>query len=175
MENKNIKFQIKIGVKDLYHFLMGFNYKSFGGILGLIISAVCLIYLAVTFKSNSNSANLLFLFLGLLFTVIQPLLLLQKAAQQATRSEAFRNPLEYELGESGFVIRQQEQEVEVAWDAVVKVVEDTKQILVYTSRVNACIWPKEQLNQYELEVKEALNQYVGADLCRWKSREKKGQ
>lgn len=172
---KNIKFQIKIGVKDLYHFLMEFNYKSFGGVFGLLISVVCLIYLAVSFKSNSNGANLLFLFLGLLFTVIQPLLLLQKAAQQATRSEAFRNPLEYEIGENGFVIRQKEQEVEVAWDTVVKVVEDAKQILVYTSRVNACIWPKEQLNQQETQVKEALNHYVGTDLCKWRRKEKKGQ
>ena len=119
---------MKIGVKDLYHFLMIYNYKSFGGILGLFISIVCLIYLVISFQDNGSGANLLFLFLGLLFTVLQPIMLFQKAAQQATTSPAFREPLEYELNEEGIVIRQKAEEVPVAWDAIVKVAEDKKQI-----------------------------------------------
>ena len=164
---KKISFQVKIGVKDLYHFLMSYNYKSFGGIFGLFISVVCLVYLAISFQDNSSGANLLFLFLGLLFTVIQPFMLFQKAAQQATTSPAFREPLEYELNEDGVVIRQKSEEVPVSWDAIVKIVEDKKQILIYTSRVNACIWPKEQFEDQVEEVKEMISSSVEKQICKW--------
>ena len=164
---KKISFQVKIGVKDLYHFLMSYNYKSLGGIFGVFISIVCLIYLAISFPDNKPGANFLFLFLGLLFTVLQPLMLFQKAAQQATTSPAFREPLEYELNEEGVVIRQKSEEVPVAWDAIVKVVEDKKQILIYTSRVNACIWPKEQFADQVVEVKEMISSSVEEKICKW--------
>ena len=158
---------MKIGVKDLYHFLMSYNYKSFGGIFGVLISIVCLIYLAISFQDNGSGANLLFLFLGLLFTVLQPLMLFQKAAQQATTSPAFREPLEYELNEEGIVISQKSEKVPVSWDAIVKVVEDKKQILIYTSRVNACIWPKEQFEDQVEEVKEMISSSVEKQICKW--------
>lgn len=165
---KKVQFQVKIGVKDLYYFLLSYNYKSFGGLFGLLISVVCLVYLAITCKDNSSGANLLFLFLGLLFTVIQPLMLFQKAAQQVTKSPAFREPLEYEVNEEGVVIRQNAEEVPVTWNAIVKVVEDKKQILIYTSRVNACIWPKEQFAEQVEEVKEAISAHMEPNLCKWK-------
>lgn len=164
---KKVSFQVKIGVKDLYHFLMSYNYKSFGGGFGLFISIVCLIYLVISFRTNTFGANLLFLFLGLLFTVLQPIMLFQKAAQQATTSPAFREPLEYELNEEGVVIRQNSEEVPVAWDAIVKVVEDKKQILIYTSRVNACIWPKEQFTDQVEVVKEKICASVEKKICKW--------
>lgn len=164
---KKISFQVKIGVKDLYHFLMSYNYKSFGGIFGVLISIVCLIYLAISFQDNGSGANLLFLFLGLLFTVLQPLMLFQKAAQQATTSPAFREPLEYELNEEGIVISQKSEKVPVSWDAIVKVVEDKKQILIYTSRVNACIWPKGQFEDQVEEVKEMISSSVEKQICKW--------
>ena len=146
---------------------MSYNYKSFGGIFGVLISIVCLIYLAISFQDNGSGANLLFLFLGLLFTVLQPLMLFQKAAQQATTSPAFREPLEYELNEEGIVISQKSEKVPVSWDAIVKVVEDKKQILIYTSRVNACIWPKGQFEDQVEEVKEMISSSVEKQICKW--------
>ena len=166
------KFQIKIRVKDLYRFLMYYNYKSIGGVVGVLISVVSFGYLLISFQGNSNGTNLLLLVVGLLFTVIQPLMLLQKSAMQATQNPGFRNPLEYEIGEQGVVIRQSAEEVSVPWENIVSIVETKKQILVYTSRVNACIWPKDQFAEQQQGIKQIIAQYMEPQYCKWHKGEK---
>ena len=86
MEN-TLQFKVKIGVKDLFRFLMEYNYKSIGGAFGLVISFACFGMLAYSFSDNSAQVNLLLLVVGLLFTVIQPLMLLKKAAVVTLRNE----------------------------------------------------------------------------------------
>lgn len=165
MENK-LCFKVKIGVKDLFHFLMGYNYKSVGGVFGLVISFACLGLLAYSFPDNSTQMNVVLLVIGLLFTVIQPLMLLKKAAVQVVKNPVFRDTLEYEIGDSGITVRQKDVEQDISWDGIFKICENKKQILVYTSRVNACIWPKEQMADKLWPVKSALTEHVDAGVCK---------
>ena len=167
---EKISFQVKTGVKDLFTFLMYYNYKSFGGVMGLVISGVSLAMLAVTFPNNSFRSNLLLLFLGLLFTVIQPLMLLQKAASQKVKNPNFNEPLQYELGPEEIVLRQKEQEMTITWDTIVKVVESKQQILVFTSRVHAFVWPKEQLGEDSEQIRQWVSEHVDQKICRWKKK-----
>lgn len=163
MEN-TLQFKVKIGVKDLFRFLMEYNYKSVGGAFGLVISFACFGMLAYSFSDNSMQVNLLLLVIGLLFTVIQPLMLLKKAAVQVVKNPVFRDPLEYEIGDNGIVVRQEAVEQEIQWDGIFKICESKKQILVYTSRVNACIWPKEQLADRLEQVKSVLTKNVDSNV-----------
>ena len=165
MENR-LCFKVKIGVKDLFHFLMEYNYKSVGGAFGLVISFACLGLLAYSFQDNSAQMNAVLLVIGLLFTVIQPLMLLKKAAVQVVKNPVFRDTLEYEIGDNGIMVRQKDVEQEISWDGIFKICENRKQILVYTSRVNACIWPKEQMADKLCQVKSALTENVDAGVCK---------
>lgn len=158
---KTIKIRVKLGVWDLYHFLMQYNYKSFGGIFGVIISLCSLGYVVVTHGKHDAGVNIVFLLIGLLWTVIQPLLLLQKATQQAARNEAYKEALEYEFEENGIRIRQGKEEAEVLWENIVKAKEDKKQILLFTSRVHACILPKAQFTEELQEIKILIREKVG--------------
>ena len=161
MKKEKINFRIKIGVMDLFRFLMHYNYKNAGGVIGIGISVVCLGYLLYSFPHNTNMMNLLLLFMGLLFTVIQPLMLLKKAAVQVVKNPAFQEYLEYEVGEEGITICQKELEQKVLWQDIYKIVENKKQMLIYTSRVNACIWPKEQVGEEKLQqIKADIVEYV---------------
>lgn len=157
---KTIKIKIKLGVWDLYHFLLQYNYKSFGGIFGLIISLLSLVYVITTFGKHDMRTNIIFLFIGLLWTVIQPLLLLQKAAQQTTKNEAYKAALEYEFDSTGLKIYQGKEKAEVLWDNIVRVKEDRKQILLFTSRVHACILPKEQFVEELQQIKVLIQEKV---------------
>lgn len=154
---KTIKIKIKLGIKDMYHFLLQYNYKSFSGLFGLFISLFALGYLAFTHDSHETPMNLILLFIGLLWTVIQPLLLLQKAAQQVVNNQAYKEMLEYEFDDRGLKICQGKEVAEVSWENIVKVKEDRKQILLFTSRVHACILPKAQF-QEELDAVKVLIQ-----------------
>lgn len=157
---KTIKIKIKLGVWDLYHFLLQYNYKSFGGIFGLIISLLSLMYVITTFGKHDMRTNIIFLFIGLLWTVIQPLLLLQKAAQQTTKNEAYKAALEYEFDNTGLKIYQGKEKAEVLWENIVRVKEDRKQILLFTSRVHACILPKEQFVEELQQIKVLIQEKV---------------
>lgn len=171
--NNTISFQVKIGVMDIYRFLMYYNYRSFGGVLGVIISLGCLVCLGLTYQHNELGVNVLYLVLGLLFTVIQPLMLLKKASMQVVSNQAFRNPLTYEIGEEQVVIRQEKEEAPIAWEQVVRTVETKKQLLLYTSRVNACIWPKDQMDGKVEQVKALIEGKIGKEHCNWTKKEEK--
>lgn len=159
-----LHFKVKIGVKDLFRFLMEYNYKSVGGAFGLVISFVCLGMLAYSFQDNSAQVNALLLVIGLLFTVIQPLMLLKKAAVQVAKNPVFRDTLEYEIGDKGITVRQKDVEQEILWDGIFKICESKQQILVYTSRVNACIWPKGQLSDNLWQVRSILTKNVDSSI-----------
>lgn len=164
MKKDKINFRVKIGVMDLFRFLMHYNYKNAGGIIGIGISVVCLGYLIYSFPHNSNMTNLLLLLIGLLFTVIQPLMLLKKAAVQVVKNPAFREYLEYEVGEEGIKVCQNGLEQKVLWQDIYKIVENKKQMLIYTSRVNACIWPKDQVEKNLQQIKENILEYADGKL-----------
>lgn len=158
--DKTIKIKVKLGVRDLYHFLLQYNYKSFGGFLGVIISLLSLGYLITTYQKHDLGTNIIFLLIGLLWTVIQPLLLLQKAVQQAAKNEAYKAALEYEFDNNGLKIHQGKDKVEVLWENIVRVKEDKKQILLFTSRIHACILPKEQFLEELQQLKILIQEKV---------------
>ena len=158
---ENIVIRVKLGVKDLYSFLLRYNYRNFGGIFGVAISFASLIGLGLTFTNNSTTTNIILGFIGLLWTVIQPLLLLQRAAQQATKNAAYKEALEYEWQEEGISLRLDGQEEMIPWEGIAKVVETKKYILLYTSRIHACILPKDQFKEQLAGVKEWIAKKVG--------------
>lgn len=157
---KTIKIKVKLGVWDLYHFLLQYNYKSFSGIFGVIISLLSLGYVVATYEKHDVTINIIFLLIGLLWTVIQPLLLLQKASQQVSRNEAYKAALEYEFDSKGLKIHQGKEKAEVLWENIVRVKEDRKQILLFTSRVHACILPKKQFAEELQQIKALIQEKV---------------
>lgn len=157
---EELQFSIKIGTKDLYRFLLHYNYKTFGGIFGVLLSGGALCYLAVNYTAMDNGTRILLLVLGLLFTVVQPVQLFQKAAMQAAKNPVFREALSYEIKQDGICISQGGKQEIIPWDGIVKVTETGKQFLIYTSRVNACIWPKDQISEKMPKVRILLKDYL---------------
>ena len=72
------------------------------------------------------------------------------------------------MNQEGIISRQNGEEVCVSWEQVVRVLETKNLILVYTSRVNAFILPKEQFEASVSEVKEQIEKGVAKKKCRWK-------
>lgn len=153
---QEIKIKVKIKVSDLYHFLLQYNYKKISGIVGLVISFGAAIYLGCTFRQNQTNVNVVLSFIALLWTVIQPILLFQRAAQQVTKNPAFQEEIEYIFDDKKMTIRQRSEKAEVPWEGIVKIKEDRKQILLFTSQVHACILPKEQFRNEYNQLKELL-------------------
>ncbi|MEE0348818.1 MAG: YcxB family protein [Lachnospiraceae bacterium] len=167
MEEK-VMFKVKIEAKDLYRFFLVYNYRSVSGVLCVIASLASLVFLIGTFQHNESLTNGILFFIALYFTVFRLLTLRQKAELQVKTNPGFQDELEYEMNQEGIIIRQNGEEVCVSWEQVVRVLETKDLILVYTSRVNAFILPKEQFEASVSEVKEQIEKGVAKKKCRWK-------
>ena len=100
------------------------------------------------------------IFVAMLFTVVHPIQLYSKARKQVTKNEVFKKPLNYVLTEEGITLSQGAESQSITWADVFQVKEYKSQILVYTGRVYAFIWPKRELTGCETEVKAFFKKYL---------------
>ena len=110
---KSIKFDVKVGVKELYFFLLHYNYASVNGAISLLLSLVSLGVFVFRLQYEWSTSNWFFLAIGLLFTVVQPVLLLKMAVTQKIKNPSMNDPLEYELREDGILLRQNDLSNEI--------------------------------------------------------------
>ncbi|SFR73535.1 YcxB family protein [Anaeromicropila populeti] len=164
---KEVRLSIIITPKDMHHFLVKHTYGGVSGIVGILISVVALIFLAIGYQHNDTLKNVMLAGIGALFTVVQPLQLKLKAAQQVKLNPMFQKPLLYLIDGSGIKVSQMEEEAAVAWEDIRKVVETKKSIIVYMSPVRAFIWPKEQYSDKAVQVKELISQNLKKEQCKW--------
>ncbi len=167
---EGFKFSVLMTERDMKHFVLYHNYSSFQGWIGIIISAAALIYLVVGFADMNWTTRVVFLIIGLLFTVVNPLMLCVKARQQVRKNPTFQTPLDYILADEALVIEQDEAQAAIPWGEL-RLIKETKYILiVYVTKMRAFIWPKDQLDSQYREITDILRQKMDASRLRLKSK-----
>ncbi|MDO4323406.1 MAG: YcxB family protein [Lachnospiraceae bacterium] len=161
------EFEIKMTTGTMYRFLMYHAYHGFSGIFSVVAGAALLAYYFATMGDGGANKWIYALF-GILFLVYQPWTLYTQALRQAKLNPVFKEPLHYVLTEEGMAVTQGEAASEVKWEAVKKVRETSKCILVYTGSRNACIWVKEQMGAQESPARELLRKHVSPKLLKLK-------
>ncbi|HBA96670.1 MAG TPA: hypothetical protein DCZ23_01040 [Lachnospiraceae bacterium] len=145
---KEIEFDIRLTTSELYAFSMRHAYSGLSGIAGLVISFGSLVICALDFKHMQTTSFIALIVIGLLFTVIQPVMLYGKARVQVKRNENINGSLHYKLSEKGIEISQGEQTASVKWHEVRKRKMAKNAIYLYMSPIRAFIFPKSQCNGY---------------------------
>lgn len=140
-----LEFDIKVTSGDLYDYMLRHTYHNAQGLLG-----TCVGVLAVFMFLNNHQP--LYLIMGLVIMLYLPWTLYLKSGQQAQNNPAFKEPLHYILDEEGIRVSQGEATECQKWQDMYKAVSTSKSIIVYTSRVNACIFPRKQLGDKEQQV-----------------------
>ena len=102
----------------------------------------------------------IFLIGGIALLLYLPWILLIKSRQQALSNPVFQQPLHYVLDEQGITISQGETSTCQAWEDMVKAVSTGRSIIVYTSRVNATIFPKNQMGDKRAAVIEMISTHM---------------
>ncbi len=147
---KEISFDVELTRKELYEFSMRHTYCSASGVCGLIISFGSLAICAVKFRSLDMTAIAALIIIGLLFTVIQPVMLFSKAGKQVKKNKNINTALHYTMSDDGITVAQGEQEAFVKWYEIRKKVVTKNSLYVYMSPVRAFIFPKSQcLEDYD--------------------------
>ncbi len=148
-----LEVDVKIEAGDLYDYLLYHTYNGSAGILGSCFGAL-LVVIAVMEK------KWILLAAGVVVLLYLPWTLFLKSRQQALRNSAFRKPLHYVLDEEGIRVSQDDTEEKQSWDSLVKAVSTSRSIILYTSKVNAAIFPRRDLGEKQVAFIEMISTHM---------------
>lgn len=146
LEKDDIEITTHMDVGHMYDFLLHHVYYSFTGMISILITvfaAGSAIYVLVNDIKGVNVVVLLAVVLML--AVVQPMMLYRKAKQQVKGNPDFKRPLMYRFSNENLIISQGENQNEVNWNQITKVVSTKQSILVYLSKRRAFILPKSDI------------------------------
>lgn len=140
-----VKAKVQLTTKEMYEFLMRHTYSSMSGFIGLILSIGGFIGFFYMLRMPNASPLYLgaLLVTGLLFTVVQPLMVLKNAKKQAKLYE--EDALEYVISKKGIDVKQGDRTGFSKWDDVTKITSSKNIIIMYTTRVHAYVIPRAAL------------------------------
>lgn len=148
-----IELDVTIESKDLYDYMLRHSYNSAVGIIGSSFGAM-VILLAVMTK------QWLYLVIGLIILLYLPWTLFFRSKRQVLSNPSFQKPLHYLLDEQGLTISQEEESVQYLWEEMHKAVSTGRSIILYTSPINATIFPKAQLEDQRAAVIEMISTHM---------------
>lgn len=141
MVNEVIELDVKLDKKTLNVFLLRNNFLRAGGVIGILISLAAIAGLIFFWTYFGSAQRILLVFLGLMFTVIQPAGLLLKGWNQL-KTGAFREPFHYTFSEKGMAVTNIAGEVEVEWKDIRKAIVTKEAMYLYMNAVSAFILPR---------------------------------
>ncbi|RKJ43302.1 YcxB family protein [bacterium 1XD8-76] len=150
-----MELDIRITKKDLYDYQLHHAYTSPSGLFGTIVGCLFLV-------GFFNTGTPLYLIIGAFVILYFPWTLHIKAASQAA-APVFQKPLHYRLSEEGLEITAGEERQLVPWESVIKASSTGKTVLLYTSKVNAFLFPKRELGERSGELVQLISRYVSPD------------
>lgn len=148
-----IELDVKIEAKDLYDYMLRHSYNSPAGVGGSCFGALMIVFAAMT-------GQWLYLVFGLIILLYLPWTLFIRSKQQILSNPSFQQPLHYMLDEQGITISQGEESVQYLWTEMVKAVSTGRSIIVYTSKINATIFPKKQMGDMSAAVIEMISTHM---------------
>lgn len=148
-----VELDVKIEAGDLYDYMLMHTYNSSAGVMGTSFGAV-LILLAL------GTHRWAFVVLGAVLILYLPCTLFLRSRRQVLSNPSFQKPLHYVLDDTGITISQGEDSVQYPWEELYKAVSTSRSIIVYTSRVNATIFPKRQMEDIKMDVIQVISTHM---------------
>lgn len=148
-----IEFDVKMTTAKMYDYMLKHSMTSFSGILGEFIGFILIFgYFAYH--------RFAYLIAGIVIVFYMPVSLFMRAKRQVAMNPVFKEPLHYILDDAGITVRSGENEDSLPWSAMYKVTSTTSSIILYTNKVNACIFPKEDLGSDLVSVIQMISAKV---------------
>ncbi len=151
---RKVTFEVTMKTNYMFSFLFYNSYYGVRGGINYALSAVAIVALLCGF-GDSPIATFFLVLLALLFTVIEPLMLLFKAFRQVHTSESFKLPMTYTFAENAFYLQQGEVRQQAPWELVLLVRETRDLFILFTGGNNAILLPKDQIEELD-ELKAIL-------------------
>ncbi len=152
------EFEIKITDKDMYRFNLYHAYHGFQGIMATVVGIWVLIMAAMTFGKVTAMYTALYIVFGIVFLLYVPGSLYLRSKSQIASSDVFKQALRYRIDDAGVHVSQGEDTADLEWKQIYKMVSTKSNLLIYSSRVNAYVIPREAIkSQYQTVVGLAVS------------------
>lgn len=148
-----LEFDVKMTAGVLYDYMLRHTYYSASGLLGTMVGALMIVWFAM-------KGGVIFLIAGIVILAYLPWTLFIKSRQQMLNTPAFKEPLHYKLTDEGIEVSQGEEVQSQKWEDMYKAVSTQQSLIVYTSKVNASIFPKKDLGQRTAAVIEMISTHM---------------
>ena len=148
-----LEFDVKVDASVLYDYMLHHTYTSFSGLFGSAVGALFIV-------AYSMNRNIYFLIAGLIVILYIPWSLFLRAKKQEKMNPAFKNPLHYQMTEEGVTVSQGDFKEFKEWDGMIKASASNRSLFLYTSQVNAWIFPKKDLGMKKELVIEMISTHL---------------
>ncbi len=148
----SVEFDVNMTVSKLYDYMLYQIFTSFSGILGELVGLLLIVGFFLSYK-------VIYLIAGVVIVFYLPVALYMQAKKQML-SPAFNQPQHYRLSDEGIEITVCEQSDSAPWEAVAKVVSTRKNIILYTNKIRASLFPLEDLGDLKLSVVQMISSHV---------------
>lgn len=148
-----VEFDVKITPGVLYDYMLYHTYTSAPGLIGAVTGAL----LVVAFFMGSG---VLCLIAGIVILAYLPWTLFVKSRQQYLANSAFKESLHYRLTEEGMEVSQKGEAQSQKWEEMHKAVSTPRSLIIYTSPVNASIFPRKDLGEKAPLVIEIISTHM---------------
>lgn len=135
-----IDFDVKMTTSKMYDYMLYHTFRSFAGIMGEVVG---IMLIACFFAAHKP----LYLIAGIIVVFYLPVSLYINAKKQVMLNPVFKEILHYTLDEEGISITVGENSDSQKWTDMHKAVSTGKSIIIYTNKINACIFPKADLGE----------------------------
>ena len=144
----NEEFDIQLTAKDLYGFNMYQTYTGIHGWISILISIIVFILAITSFGTVSVAYSIIYVIAGIFILIYIPGSLWLRVNSTLKTNEILSGVLHYEVKEDCLAVSQGEELANLPWDDVYKVVANRKRVLIYSSRINAYVIPRDQLGEH---------------------------
>jgi len=145
----------------LYDYMLRHTYMSLTGPIATLLGIMCIMFFV-------NNGNLIYLFAGIVIILYLPWTLFLNAKRQALTNEAFKKPLHYSFTKDGIYVSQDDRVEMQRWENMLKAVSTGKSVIVYTSKVNASVFPRKDLGNDVPVLLEILCRYMDPKKVKFK-------
>ena len=149
----DLEFDVKVTPGVLYDYMLFHTYTSASGLIGSAVGAL----MVVTFFMGYG---VLCRIGGAVILAYLPWTLFIKSRQQYLSNPAFKNPLHYQMDEKGVTVAQNGERQSQSWENMYKAVSTPRSLILYTSPVNASIFPKKDLGEKALSVTQMISTHM---------------
>ena len=148
-----VEFDVKMTTGKMYDYMLRHTFTSFAGVVGEVLGIVLVVGFFVT-------GQWLYLLAGIICVVYQPVALYMRARRQVYNNEVFKTPLHYILDDEGITVQSGDNTDSLPWEKMYKAVSTTRSVILYTGRVNACIFPKEDMGDRKDDVIRIISTHM---------------